>query len=164
MVCIRYAQRASLFDQQYGDPGLDAPQAHCQPRHHGKRPRDAPSTICIENHEENETMAMKCIALLAKWVRGLRQAHANCLNIPVALVLKMGIRMSHRIFIKECSEMRTETLAATFWVALKFYSSRDTIPNASFLSMVTGVTKEALLKSEQRVLADLGWDLYSFYR
>ena len=170
MACIRYAQRATLFDQRYSvspyrarEPVLDGRQAHCTPRQHGKRPRDGSSTICIEDHEENDTMALKYIALFAKWVRGLRQAHTNCLNIPVALVIKMGIRMSHHIFLKESLEIKTETLAATFWVALKFFSSRDTIPNASFMSMVTGVTKEALLKSERQVLADLGWDLYSFY-
>ena len=108
-------------------------------------------------------MALRYIALFAKWVRGLRQAHRNCLKIPVSLVIKMGVRMIHHLVLKRNLKMRTETLAATFWVALKFYSSRDTIPNASFMSSVTGVTRGALLESEPKVLAHLGWDLYSFY-
>ena len=118
----------------------------------------------VDNHEDNETMALKCIALFAKWVRSLRQAHCNCLNIPVSLVIKMGIRMVHHLVLKRGLRMKKETLATTFWVALKFYSSRDTIPNASFMSMVTEVPKKALLVNEPKVLTHLGWDLYAFYR
>jgi hypothetical protein len=121
------------------------------------------TVISIEDHEDNDTMALQYIALFAKWVRGLRQAHQNCLNIPVPLVIKMGVRMTHHLVLKKGIKMRTETLAATFWVALKFYSSRDTIPNASFMSVVTGVGKDVLLGIEPKVLCHLGWDLYSFY-
>jgi len=117
----------------------------------------------VDNHEDKETMALKCIALFAKWVRSLRQAHCNCLNIPVTLVIKMGIRMVHHLVLKRGLRMKKETLATTFWVALKFYSSRDTIPNASFMSMVTEVPKKALLGNEPKVLTHLGWDLYAFY-
>mmetsp|Transcript_13022 Transcript_13022/g.37566 ORF Transcript_13022/g.37566 Transcript_13022/m.37566 type:complete len:165 (+) Transcript_13022:2051-2545(+) len=164
MACIRYAQRASLFDQLNapGEPRRDQARSHA--RHHGKRPRDAPSSMINGNQRGDETIVMRYIALFAKWVQGLRQAHANCMKIPVALVLKVGIRISHHIFSEKRLEMKTETLAAIFWVALKFYSSRDTIPNASFMSMVAGVTKESLLESERNVLANLGWDLYSSYR
>ena len=56
------------------------------------------------------------------------------------------------------------TLATTFWVALKFYSSRDTIPNASFMVTVTGIDKISLIENEPRILTKLGWDLYAFYK
>lgn len=61
-------------------------------------------------------------------------------------------------------EISKETLATTFWVALKFYSSRDTIPNASFMGMVTKTTKHALIFNEPKVLEELGWDLYAFFK
>ena len=126
--------------------------------------REENAGVNINDHIGNETMALKYIALFAKWVRGLRQAHCNCLNIPVSLVIKMGIRMVHHLVLKQGLKMKNEILATTFWVALKFYSSRDTIPNASFMSLVTDVPKKALLSNEPKVLAHLGWDLYVFYK
>ena len=60
--------------------------------------------------------------------------------------------------------IQTDILATTFWVSLKFYSSRDTIPNASFMALVTGVEKSNLLLTEPKILSNLGWDLYAFYK
>lgn len=70
-----------------------------------------------------------------------------------------------RRFLKQVNtSIETVTLATTFWVALKFYSSRDTIPNASFMVTVTGIDKQTLIESEPRILAKLDWDLYAFYK
>ena len=153
MAC-QYAERPStVFNlPSYDQPMYDIEGDGLLHRHPGKRPR---YHINIEDHEENETLALRYIALFAKWAQGLRQAHQNCGNIPVSLVLQMGIRMIRHLVLKRGLKMRIETLATTFWVALKFYSSRDTIPNASFMSMVTNVPKQALLNNEPKILSHL---------
>lgn len=79
--------------------------------------------------------------------------------------------MYNILFKTLCSYLRArgmkiskEILATTFWVALKFYSSRDTIPNASFMGMVTNTPKSALILNEPAVLVELGWNVYAFYK
>ncbi|WPT12783.1 hypothetical protein PSENEW3_00002625 [Picochlorum sp. SENEW3] len=108
-------------------------------------------------------MIFKHISILTGWAHSLAERHVNCRRIPVDLVLRMCIRMLR--FLKRVNtSIETVTLATTFWVALKFYSSRDTIPNASFMVTVTGIDKQTLIESEPRILAKLDWDLYAFYK
>lgn len=51
------------------------------------------------------------------------------------------------------------TLAAGFWLALKFVATRSTIPDAQLLHRITGIPSAFLRHQEREILATLGWDL-----
>lgn len=106
--------------------------------------------------------------LLFQWIDSLRMKHSNCENIPSRLIIRITLEMVRSVsgcvnyVYNECLSpnialmvsfecrktqkkrkepifaVAREELASAFWIAIKFYSSRTTVPNASFMASVTG--------------------------
>eukprot|EP00890_Picochlorum_soloecismus_P005251 jgi/Picsp_1/5727/NSC_03086-R1_---NA--- len=79
--------------------------------------------------------------ILAHWLESLGSRHKNCRNIPTEVVVHVTLEMVRQIagsypFLSGI-QFPIELLAAALWVTIKFYSSRNTVPNASFMSQVT---------------------------